>query len=127
MVDLMAQMDRELAGTEVGKSFQKMKVCGSTCLLAMNGLLPSLSSVYHSYLRSKLKREGRERRRERKGRKRRESCNQLMLTSTWFRTCWSLMTPREGRLALPPTSYTQWGCGYQSTGRNTHKKKDSTH
>lgn len=27
MVDLMAQMDRELAGTEVGKSFQKMKVC----------------------------------------------------------------------------------------------------
>ena len=45
MVDLMAQMDQELAGTEVGKSFQKMKVCGSTCLLAMNGLSPFLFCI----------------------------------------------------------------------------------
>ena len=126
MVELMAQMDRELAGTEVGKSFQKMKVCGSTCLLAMDGLHP-LSSVYHSYPRSKFKREGKRRERERRERRERESCNQLTLTSTWFRTCWSLMTRREGRLALPPTSYTLWGCGYQSRGRNTHKIKDSTH
>ena len=89
----------------------------------MDGLHP-LSSLYHSYPRSKFKREGR---RERRERRERESCNQLTLTSTWFRTCWSLMAPREGRLALPPTSYTLWGCGYQSRGRNTHKKKDSTH
>ena len=82
-----------------------------------------LSSVYHSYLRSKLKRE----RKERKGRKGREICSQLILTLTLSRTCWSLTIPREGRLGPPLTSYTPWGCGYQSGRRNSHKIKDSTH